>query len=76
MTNDSLSALIFIVGLVISTIIIYLTTKLFGQKEGIGRAFVTALIGTVIYFVVYYILHFWQRTPIRSSRRHNLANSA
>jgi hypothetical protein len=55
MTNDSLSALIFIVGLVISTIIIYLTTKLFGQKEGIGRAFVTALIGTVIYFVVYYI---------------------
>ena len=44
MTNDLLSALTFIVGLVISTIIIYVTTKLFGQKEGIGRAFVTALI--------------------------------
>jgi hypothetical protein len=55
MTNDLLSALIFIAGLVISTIIIYITTKLFGQKEGIGRAFVTALIGTLIYFVVYYI---------------------
>jgi hypothetical protein len=47
MTNDLLSALTFIVGLVVSTIIIYVTTKLFGQKEGIGRAFVTALIGTL-----------------------------
>jgi multisubunit Na+/H+ antiporter MnhE subunit len=55
MTNDLLSALTFIVGLVISTIIIYVTTKLFGQKEGIERAFVTALIGTLIYFVAYYI---------------------
>jgi L-lactate permease len=56
MTNELLSAIIFIVGLVISTIIIYITTKLLGQKEGIGRAFVTALIGTVVYFVVYLIL--------------------
>jgi hypothetical protein len=56
MTNHLLSALIFIVGLVISTIIIYITTKLFGQKEGIGQAFVTALIGSIIYFVAYYIL--------------------
>jgi hypothetical protein len=55
MTNDLLSALTFIVGLVVSTIVIYVTTKLFGQKEGIGRAFVTALIGTLIYFVAYYI---------------------
>jgi hypothetical protein len=56
MTIDLLSALTFIVGLVISTIIIYVTTKLlFGQKGGIGRAFVTALIGTLIYFVAYYI---------------------
>jgi hypothetical protein len=55
MTNNLLSALTFIVGLVISTIIIYVTTKLFGQKERIGRAFVTALIGTLIYFVAYYI---------------------
>ena len=55
MTNNLLSVLTFIVGLVISTIIIYVTTKLFRQKEGIGRAFVTALIGTLIYFVAYYI---------------------
>ena len=55
MTNNLLSALTFIVGLVISTIIIYVTTKLFWQKEGIGHAFVTALIGTLIYVVAYYI---------------------
>jgi hypothetical protein len=55
MTNDLLSALTFIVGLVVSAIIIYVTTKLFGQKEGIGQAFVTAFIGTLIYFVAYFI---------------------
>jgi hypothetical protein len=55
MTNELLSAIIFIVGLIISTIIIYITTKLLGQKEGIGRAFVTALIGTLVYSVVYFI---------------------
>jgi hypothetical protein len=55
MTSELLSAILFIVGLVISTIIIYITTKLLGQKEGIGRAFVTALIGTLVYFVVYFI---------------------
>ena len=56
MTNDLLSALIFIVGLVISTIIIiYIATKLFGQKEGIGRALVTALLVQSSIFVVYYI---------------------
>jgi multisubunit Na+/H+ antiporter MnhE subunit len=54
-TNELLSATIFLVGLVISTIIIYITTKLLGQKEGVGRAFVTAIIGTVVYFVVYLI---------------------
>ena len=55
MTYDLLSALAFIVGLVISTILVYFTTKLLRQKEGIGRAFVTAIIGTVIYFVTYYV---------------------
>ncbi|MGH9877324.1 MAG: hypothetical protein ACRD5H_06775, partial [Nitrososphaerales archaeon] len=31
-------------------------TKLFGEKEGIGRAFVTALIGSVIYGIAYFLL--------------------
>ena len=71
MTNELLSALTFIVGLVVSTIIICVTTKLFGQKEGIGRAFVTALIGTLIYFVAYYI---FGNGHILISRRHDLAD--
>jgi hypothetical protein len=69
MTNDLLSALTFIVGLVISTIIIYFTTKLFGQKEGIGRAFVTvayyilgnglisALVGGIIWLIALKVLY-------------------
>ena len=55
MANEVLSAIIFVVGLIISTIIIYITTKLFGQKEGFGRAFLTAIIGTAIYSIMYFI---------------------
>ena len=55
MANEVLSAIIFVIGLIVSTIIIYITTKLFGQKEGIGRAFVTAIIGTVIYSIAYFL---------------------
>jgi hypothetical protein len=49
------SAIVFVIGLLISTVIIYITTELFGQKEGIGRAFVTAIIGAIVYSVVYFI---------------------
>jgi hypothetical protein len=56
MANELFSALSFIIGLVISTIIIWIVTKLFGQKEGIGRAFLTAVIGAVVYSVVYFLL--------------------
>jgi hypothetical protein len=55
MANELLSAIIFVVGLAISTVIIYVTTKLFGQKEGIGRAFAAAIIGAIVYSVVYFI---------------------
>ena len=48
--------LVFVVALIISTVIIYLITKLFGEKEGIITAFFAALIGTVIYTIVYYLL--------------------
>ena len=46
----------FIVGLVISTIIIFIVTKLFGERESIKIAFITAVIGAVIYSVIYYLL--------------------
>lgn len=56
MANEFFSALSFIIGLAISTIIIWVVTKLFGQKEGIGRAFLTAVIGAVVYSIVYFLL--------------------
>jgi len=55
MANEILSAIIFVVGLIISTIIIYVVTKLFGEKEGLGRAFVTAIVGTIAYSIVYFL---------------------
>ena len=56
MANEVMSVIVFIVGLIISTIIIYIVTKLFGQKEGLGRAFATAIIGTIVYSAAYFFL--------------------
>ncbi|MBU0623561.1 MAG: DUF4407 domain-containing protein [Candidatus Thermoplasmatota archaeon] len=46
----------FLVGLIVSTIIIYVITKLFEEKEGIGTAILAALVGAVIYALAYYFL--------------------
>jgi hypothetical protein len=46
----------FLIALVVSTIIIYVVTKLMGETEGIGRALLAAIVGTVIYIIVYYVL--------------------
>ena len=46
----------FVIGWVISAIIIYVVTKLFEQKEGFGTAFLAALVGAIIYALVYYFL--------------------
>ena len=48
-------AVIFVIGLVISTIIIFVVTKLFRGKTDIGKAFVTAVIGALVWVVVYYL---------------------
>ena len=50
------TAFSFVIGLVISTIIIFITTKLFREKEGIKVAFVTAVIGSIIYTIAYFLL--------------------
>jgi uncharacterized membrane protein len=55
LANQVWSAIVFIVGLVISTVIIYIITKFFGQKEGINKAFVTAVIGAIVYSIAYFI---------------------
>ena len=52
-----LGAVIFFVsGWIISAIIIYVVTKLFEQSEGIGTAFLAALVGAIIYALAYYFL--------------------
>ena len=43
----------FIVSLVVSTIIIYIITKLFGEHGGIGKAATAAVVGSVIYALSY-----------------------
>ncbi len=45
-----------LVALLVSTIVIYVVTKLLGEKEGIGRAFLTAVIGTVIHGLAYWLI--------------------
>jgi hypothetical protein len=49
------SVIHFIVGLIISTIIIFIVTKVFGEKEGIKIALATAIIGSIVYGVTYFL---------------------
>jgi hypothetical protein len=53
---ESASIIGLIIALVVSTVIIYLATKLFGEKEGLGTALLAAVIGTVIYALAYIFL--------------------
>lgn len=55
-TNALGSVVIFLVSLAISTVVIYVVTKLFGEKEGVGRALLTAIIGTIVYSIAYFLL--------------------
>jgi carbon starvation protein CstA len=46
----------FLISLIISAIIIYLITALFGEDEGGGTAILAALVGAIIYGLAYYFL--------------------
>ncbi len=46
----------FVIALIISTVIIYAITKLFGEKEGLFTALLAAFAGSVIYAIVSYFL--------------------
>jgi uncharacterized membrane protein YvlD (DUF360 family) len=48
--------IVFLVSLVVSAIIIYIVTKVFGEKEGFGTAILAAFIGAIIYAAIYYFL--------------------
>jgi Na+/melibiose symporter-like transporter len=50
------TVIVFFISLVISAIIIYFVTKIFGEKEGFGTALLAAFIGAIIYAVAYYFL--------------------
>jgi len=49
------TVILFVLSLLISAIIIYIVTKLFGETEGFGSALLAAFVGTMIYTVLYYI---------------------
>jgi len=51
-----LTLLSFVIALIISTIIIFVITRLMGETEEIKTAVFAALIGTLVYTAVYYIL--------------------
>ena len=48
--------ILFFVSLIISAIIIYVVTKILGEKEGFGSALLAAFIGSILYAAVYYFL--------------------
>jgi hypothetical protein len=55
MADTLWSIVVFVIGLVISTSIIYVITRISGEKEGIKHAFAAALMGSVVYSVVYFL---------------------
>ncbi|MEF8836082.1 MAG: hypothetical protein V5A76_08005 [Candidatus Thermoplasmatota archaeon] len=57
MIDDLILALVyFLIALVISSIIILVVTKVFGEKEGIGTAIIAALAGAIIYALASFFL--------------------
>ena len=50
---DANSIIIFLVGLLISTVIIYLVTLILGQRSSIKLALFTAVIGSIVYGISY-----------------------
>jgi hypothetical protein len=56
MASSAMVLLMFVIQLVISAVIIYVVTKMFGEKEGFTTAILAALIGTVVYIAVSYLL--------------------
>ena len=46
----------FLISLVISAIIIYVATKLLGEREGFGTAISAALVGSVLFSLVSYFI--------------------
>lgn len=54
--NVAVSALTFVIGLTISTIIIYVSTRLAGERAKFVKALITAIAGSVIYSITYFLI--------------------
>lgn len=50
------TVLMFIIALIISAVIIFIITKIFGETEDIKTAIIAAFIGTAIYTIIYYLI--------------------
>jgi hypothetical protein len=50
---DANSIIIFLVGLLISTVVIYLVTLVLGQRRSLKLSFFTAIIGSIVYGISY-----------------------
>ena len=61
MVNSLYGFVSFVIGVIISGVIIYFITKLFGEREGIKTAIITAIVGAIAYSIAYFILGngFW-----------------
>jgi len=46
----------FILSLIVSAIIIFVASRLFGQKEGLGSAILAAIAGSMIYGAAYFFI--------------------
>jgi hypothetical protein len=51
-----ITAILFVIALIVSTVVIYLVTKMFGEKEDINTALIAAVVGTVLYGIVYFLI--------------------
>jgi hypothetical protein len=49
-------AVLFLIGLVVSSVIIFVITSILGEREGFGTAVGAALVGTIIYVLAYFFL--------------------
>jgi hypothetical protein len=50
---DPTSIVLFIIGLFVSTVVIYLTTLLIGKRRSLKSALFAAVIGSIVYYIVY-----------------------
>lgn len=55
-SNSASSILIFLIGLLISTVVIYLSSLFLGTKRSFKVAVFAAIIGSIIYAIAHYLL--------------------